>query len=183
MNSLSKKKFFRSFSFVDPSSPIHSKQRKQIVKADAITNCAHLLIGIQRNILNIEKVLCQHGRVLNNLAADFVKIKDMFEDCTADNQNTAEMTFSPATTKQELTALTDDFKVSITKINGFLSLPVRLFPLYGPIGRAATRSLWSGRSEVQISGRSSQAQCCQQLATAVTFLRKELCSQGAIMRK
>ena len=114
-NSLPKKNFFRSFLFVDPSSPIHSKQRKQIVKADAITNCTHLLIGIQRNILNIEKVLSQHGRVLNNLAADFVKIKDMFEDCTADNQNTAEMPFSPATTKQELTALTDDFKVSVTQ--------------------------------------------------------------------
>ena len=108
-NSLPKKKIFRSFSFVDPSSPIHSKQRKQIVKADAITNCTHLLIGIQRNILNIEKVLSQHGRVLNNLAADFLKIKDMFEDCTA------EMPFSPATTKQELTALTDDFKVSVTQ--------------------------------------------------------------------
>ena len=29
--------------------------------------------------------------------------------------------------------------------------------------------------QVQISGRSNLTQCCQRLATAATFLRKELC--------
>ena len=71
------------------------------MKADAITNCTHLLIGIQKSILNIEKVLSQHGRALNNLAADFVKIKVLFEDCSPDNPNPAEMTFSPAITIQK----------------------------------------------------------------------------------
>ena len=97
-----RKKIFRSFSFVDPSSaPISLKQRKRVVKADTITNCTHLLIGIQKSILNIKKVLSQHGRAVNNLAADFVKIKDMFEDCTGHNPNPAKMTFSPATTIQD----------------------------------------------------------------------------------
>ena len=39
------------------------------------------------------------------------------------------------------------------------------------------------RSEVQISGRSNQTQCCQRLATAATFLRKELCCPGAMTRR
>ena len=33
--------------------------------------------------------------------------------------------------------------------------------------------LWSGRPEIQISGRSNQTQCCQKLATDATFLQKE----------
>ena len=43
--------------------------------------------------------------------------------------------------------------------------------------------LWSGRSEVQNSGRSNRTQCCQRLATAATFLQKELCCPGAMMRR
>ena len=43
----------------------------------------------------------------------------MFEDCTADNQNPAEMAFSQATTIQKLTALTYEFKVSVTSLNLF----------------------------------------------------------------
>ena len=43
--------------------------------------------------------------------------------------------------------------------------------------------LWSPRSEVQISGRSNRIQCCLQLATAATFLRKTLCCPGTMTRK
>ena len=40
-----------------------------------------------------------------------------------------------------------------------------------------------GRSEVQISGRSNWSQCCQRLATAATFLGKELCCPGSMIRR
>ena len=40
----------------------------------------------------------------------------------------------------------------------------------------------SGRSEVQVSGRSNRAQCCLQLANGTTFLQRELCCPGAMMR-
>ena len=43
--------------------------------------------------------------------------------------------------------------------------------------------LWSGKSEVQIPGRSIWTQCCQWLATASTFLRKELCFPGAMTQR
>ena len=44
--------------------------------------------------------------------------------------------------------------------------------------------LWSGRSEVQISGLSNYwTHCYQRLAIAVTFLRKELYCPGAMMRR
>ena len=43
--------------------------------------------------------------------------------------------------------------------------------------------LWSGRSWVQISGRSNRRQCRQRLATAATFLWKELCCPGAMTRR
>ena len=42
---------------------------------------------------------------------------------------------------------------------------------------------WSGRSEVQISGRSNRTHCCQRLATAATYLRKEPCCSGTITRR
>ena len=42
---------------------------------------------------------------------------------------------------------------------------------------------WSGRSEVQISGRSNRTQCCLRLATVATFLRMELCCPGAMTRR
>ena len=58
-----------------------------------------------------------------------------------------------------------------------------LILLNRPVGRAVTRCLWSGRSEVQISGRSNRARCYQRLATAATFLRKELCCPGAMTRR
>ena len=41
----------------------------------------------------------------------------------------------------------------------------------------------SGMSEVQISSRSNWTQSCQRLATAATFLRKELCFSGAMTRR
>ena len=37
-----------------------------------------------------------------------------------------------------------------------------------------------GRPEVRISGWLNRTQCCQQLATAATFLRKELCCRRRI---
>ena len=43
--------------------------------------------------------------------------------------------------------------------------------------------IWSGRSEVQISGQSNRTQCCQRLATAATFLRKELRCLDAMTRR
>ena len=43
--------------------------------------------------------------------------------------------------------------------------------------------LWSGRSEVQISGRSNRTQCCQRLATAAIFLQKKLCCLVAMTRR
>ena len=52
-----------------------------------------------------------------------------------------------------------------------------------PIGRAVTRSLWSGRSEVQISGRLNPTQCCQWLATAATFSSKGTVLSGRKMRR
>ena len=42
---------------------------------------------------------------------------------------------------------------------------------------------WSGRSEVQISGRSNRTQRCQRLAPAATFLQKKLCCLGAMTRR
>ena len=41
----------------------------------------------------------------------------------------------------------------------------------------------SGRSGIQILGRSNRTQYCQRLATAVTFRRKELCSPNAMMQR
>ena len=38
-------------------------------------------------------------------------------------------------------------------------------------------------SEIQISGRSNWTQCCQRLAAALTFFRKELCCPGAMTRR
>ena len=52
-----------------------------------------------------------------------------------------------------------------------------------PVGWAVTRSSLEWRSEVQISGLSNRTECCQQLATAATFLRKELCCTGAMTRR
>ena len=42
------------------------------------------------------------------------------------------------------------------------------------IDQAVSVRLLSGRSELPISGRSNQTQCCERLATAATLLRKEL---------
>ena len=53
----------------------------------------------------------------------------------------------------------------------------------GPVGRAVTRSLWSGRSEVQVLGQSNRTQCCKRLAIAATFHQKELCGLGAAKRR
>ena len=50
-----------------------------------------------------------------------------------------------------------------------------------PVGRAKT--LCSGRSEVETSDQSNQTQCFQRLATAATFLRKELCCPGAMTQR
>ena len=44
-------------------------------------------------------------------------------------------------------------------------------------------SLWSGSSEVRISGRSNRTQCCQWLAYAAIFLRRKLCCPGAMTRR
>ena len=51
--------------------------------------------------------------------------------------------------------------------------------LQRPVALAITRFSWSGRSKVQISGRSNWTHCCQRLATAVIFLQKELCCPQA----
>ena len=39
------------------------------------------------------------------------------------------------------------------------------------LGQAVMHRLWSGRSEIQISGRSNRTQRCKRLATAATFFR------------
>ena len=43
--------------------------------------------------------------------------------------------------------------------------------------------LWSGRSEIQIWGRSNRTQCCQRLATVATFLQMKLCCPDTMTRK
>ena len=71
-----------------------------------------------------------------------------------------------------------DINYSITQVIMTWHLAIiKLFDM------AFSDGLWSGRSEVQISGRSNRTQCCQRLATAATFLRKELCCPGATTRR
>ena len=43
--------------------------------------------------------------------------------------------------------------------------------------------LWSGGSEVQISGWSNRTQSCQRFATAATFVLKKLSCPGAMTRR
>ena len=52
-----------------------------------------------------------------------------------------------------------------------------------PVGRAATHSSLEREVWGSNPGRSNPTQCCQQLATAATFLRKELCYPGAMTRR
>ena len=60
----------------------------------------------------------------------------------------------------------------------FLQVYVNNIIIYQAVGRAVTHSrslefeisLWSERSEVQISGRLNRIQCYQRLATAAAFL-------------
>ena len=65
---------------------------------------------------------------------------------------------------------------------GTTQLSVKDWILEQPVSQAAARSVWSRRSEVQISSGSNRTRCCQRLATDVTFLQKELCCPGAMTR-
>ena len=64
--------------------------------------------------------------------------------------------------RQQEAALNTNKQAKYQRI-GTTQLRVIYWILEQPVSQAATRSLWSGRSEVQISSRSNRTRCCQHI--------------------
>jgi len=72
----------------------------------------HLLMGIQRSMHKIEKVLDEHGQALKDLSLNFAAAKNELAIRSGNPEQESLYSFSPANTLEELAELTNEFKVS-----------------------------------------------------------------------
>ena len=104
--------FFLCRPAVLPTPIVPSKKRKELAKVDAAANSTHLLYGLRGNMSSIEKVLEEQSKKLDTISAELELIKNMVKSDGLQTSTDIPLPFNPTNSKEELSTLIQEVKVS-----------------------------------------------------------------------